>query len=33
MEQWYLNNLVFPIDKSPLDYKDGVLLSSPNWDY
>ena len=27
MEQWYLDNLVCPVDKSPLEYKDGELIS------
>jgi len=27
MEQWYLDNLVCPVDKTPLEYKDGKLIS------
>ena len=27
MEQWYLDNLVCPVDKTPLEYKDGELIS------
>jgi len=28
MDQWYLDNLVCPIDKTPLEYTDGTLISS-----
>ncbi len=28
MEQWYLDNLVCPVNKMPLKYENGVLLSS-----
>jgi len=27
MDSWYLDNLVCPVDKSPLEYKSGVLIS------
>jgi len=33
MEQWYLDNLVCPVDKSPLEYKDGVFISSSGGRY
>jgi len=27
MDQWYLDNLVCPVDKQPLNYENGILLS------
>lgn len=33
MDQWYLDNLVCPADKSPLEYKDGMLISSSGRKY
>jgi len=33
MEQWYLDNLVCPVDKSSLEYKDGELISSSGRKY
>ncbi len=33
MEQWYIDNLVCPVDKSPLEYKNGVLISSSGRKY
>lgn len=33
MEQWYLDNLVCPVDKSPLKYENGILRSSSGRQY
>lgn len=33
MDQWYLDNLVCPVDKLPLEYKDGMLISSSGRKY
>jgi len=33
MDQWYLDNLVCPLDKLPLKYKDNALFSSSGIKY
>lgn len=33
MDSWYLDNLICPVDKKPLEYKDGVLISSSQLKY
>jgi uncharacterized protein YbaR (Trm112 family) len=33
MDQWYLDNLVCPVDKLPLEYKDRMLISSSGRKY
>jgi len=33
MDQWYLENLVCPVDKLPLRYDDGNLISSTGRKY